>query len=254
MNSIAAFWNKRRVGPAIVVGQATALLGRLTKASFLRNVFVVMTGSAVGQAVGFALSPIISRLFTPADFGVFGSFGAVTGVFGAIVTLDYSLAVMLPRHREDAGQVFVLSCLATLAVTALCATVCLLFPGWVTGLLNARSRWLLALLALAVMAAGFNASFQAWCVRVKAFQHTAASQVVRGLSSNGLQIGFGLAHAGAPGLIISSVLADVLASLNLVRLTRADLPAFLAGVRWQRLKRLAADTVISPSIQRRRTC
>ena len=103
VNSIAAFWSKRRVGPAIVLGQATALLGRLTKASFLRNVFVVMTGSAIGQAVGFALSPVISRLFTPADFGVFGSFGAVTGVFAAIVTLDYSLAVMLPRQQGRSG-------------------------------------------------------------------------------------------------------------------------------------------------------
>ena len=110
-----------------------------------------------------------------------------------------------------------------------------------TGLLNTRSGWLLALLALAVLAGGLNASFQAWCVRVKAFKHTAASQVVRGLSSNGLQVGFGFAQAGAPGLVVSSVLADVLASLNLVRLTRADLPAFLAGVRWQRLKRLAAE-------------
>jgi O-antigen/teichoic acid export membrane protein len=241
LTSIAAFWGKRRVGPALILRQATAVLGRLKKASFLKNVFVVMTGSAIGQAVGFALSPVISRLFTPADFGVFGSFGAVTGVFAAIATLDYSLAVMLPRQREEAGQVFVLSCLATLAVTLLCAAVCLLFPGWVTGLLKTRSTWLLALLVLAVLAGGLNASFQAWCVRVKAFTHTSASQVVRGLSSNGLQVGFGLAQAGAPGLVVSSVLADFLASLNLVRLARADLPGFVAGVRWQRLKQLAAE-------------
>lgn len=214
---------------------------KLKSASFVTNVLVVMTGSAIGQAVGFALSPVISRLFTPADFGVFGSFGAVSGAFAAVATLDYSQAVMLPKQRAEAGQVFVLSCLAVLAVTALCVVVCVVFPDWLTALLKARSRWLLALLVLGVLAGGLNASFQAWCVRVKAFKHTSASQVVRGLSSNGLQIGFGFAQAGAPGLVLSSVLADVAASLNLVRLTRADLAGFLAGVRWQRLKRLAVE-------------
>jgi len=165
----------------------------------------------------------------------------VTGAIAAIATLDYSQAVMLPKQREDAGQVFLLSCLVTLAVTALSAGVCLLFPHWLLGLLETRNGWLLALLVLAVLAAGLNASFQAWCVRVKAFKQTSASQVVRGFSSNGLQVGFGLAQAGATGLILSSVLAEFLASLNLLRLIRGDLRAFLAGARWQRLKELASD-------------
>lgn len=221
--------------------RAMALLGWLRKAPFVRNVLVVMTGSVIGQAIGLALSPIISRLFTPADFGVFGSFGAVTGVIAAVVTLDYSQAIMLPRKREDAGQVFLLSCLATLAVTLVCAAVCLLFPTWLTGLLKTRSDWLLALFVLAVLAGGANASFQAWCVRAKAFKHTSASQVVRGLSANGLQVGFGFAQIGAPGLILSSVLAEFLASLNLLRLMRTDLRALLAAARWERLKQLAAD-------------
>jgi O-antigen/teichoic acid export membrane protein len=217
------------------------VIDQLRKSAFVRNVIVLMTGSVVGQAIGFALSPVISRLFTPADFGVFGSFGAVTGVIGAIVTLDYSQAIMLPRKREDAGQVFLLSCLATLAVTVLCATVCLLAPNWLRMLLNIRSGWLLALIVLAVLAGGLNASLQAWCVRAKAFKHTSASQVVRGLSSNGLQVAFGIAQSGPPGLVASSVLADVLASLNLLRLTLTDLRGFIGGARWNRLKQLAAD-------------
>ena len=202
---------------------AIDLLVRLKNTPFVRNVLVVMTGSVIAQAFGFALSPVISRLFTPADFGVFGSFGAMTGVAGAIATLEYSQAIMLPKRREDAGHVFILSCLSVLAVTLACAALCLLFPNWLLGMLQAQNRWLLALLVLAVLVTGLNASLQAWCVRAKAFTHTSASQVVRGLSSGALQVGLGLARAGAPGLLISNVLAEVLAGLNLLRLTRRDL-------------------------------
>lgn len=200
-----------------------------------------MSGSAVAQAIGFLLAPVISRLFSPADFGVFGAFGAVTGVIAAFVTLDYSQAIMLPKRREDAGQVFILSCLVTLAVSFLCVVACLIVPGWFMGLLQTPNVWMLGLLVLAVLAGGLNASFQAWCVRVKAFKQTSASQIVRGMSSNGLQVGFGFLKAGAPGLIVSSVLADILASLNLLRVLRADLRGFIAAARWERLKSLARE-------------
>ncbi|MCZ7636117.1 MAG: oligosaccharide flippase family protein [Verrucomicrobia bacterium] len=202
---------------------------------------VVMSGSAVAQATGFLLAPVISRLFSPADFGIFGTFGAVTGVITAFVTLDYSQAIMLPKRREDAGQVFILSCLVTLCVSCLCLVACLVVPDLFMELLQTLNGWVLGLLVLAVLAGGLNASFQAWCVRVKAFKQTSVSQVVRGLSSNGLQVAFGSLKAGAPGLIVSSVLAEILASLNLFRVVQAELRGFVAAAHWEQLKSLARE-------------
>lgn len=200
-----------------------------------------MSGSVAAQAVGFALSPVISRLFSPADFGLFGSFLAVAGVLAPVATLDYSQAIILPKEQEEAGQVFLLSCLVTLLVTLACALACLAFPAPLQALFPSRGAWLPSLLVLAVLAGGLNASFQAWCVRVKAFTKTSASQLVRGLSSSGLQVGLGLAQAGAPGLVVANVAAEFLASFNLVRATRAELRALLHSVQWPRLKRLAVE-------------
>ena len=217
------------------------MLAKAKASSFVRNVLVVMAGSVAAQAVGFALSPAISRLFTPADFGVFGSFGAVAGMIAAFATLDYSQAVMLPSDREDAGQVFLLSCIVTLAVTFACGAVCVLLPDLLLGILGTQSGWLLAVLVLAVLAGGLSASFQAWCVRNKAFRRTSSSQLVRGLSSNGLQVCFGFAHTGAPGLVISSVFAELLAGLSLAVVSRGDVRAILIRARWGHLKRLATE-------------
>lgn len=202
---------------------------------------MVLTGSVAAQAIGLAASPVISRLFTPADFGVFGTFGAIASVIATVATLDYAQAIMLPREKEDAGQLFLLSCLVTLAATLVCGTVCIVFREWLLGLFQVQSNWLLALLVAAAAIGGLGASFQAWCVRVKAFRHTSTSQLVRGLSSNGLQVGLGIAHAGAPGLLFGSVLADLLAGLNLLRVVRADLRTFLAQAKWRRFKQLAAE-------------
>lgn len=221
--------------------QVRLFLERLKKSAFVKNLLIVMSGTAAAQAIGFALTPVISRLFSPADFGIFGSFSAIAGIIAAGVTLEYTQAIMLPKEKEDALNLFFVSCLCTLAVSILCLAVCLLFPATIHGLMKTEGAWVLAFLVLATLANGLNSSCQAWCVRVKAFKETSASQVVRSLSSNGMQVGFGVLKGGATGLIISVILADILASINLIRVLLPELAPLHRTIRWDRIKQLAKD-------------
>jgi len=195
----------------------------------------------VAQIFGFALSPIISRLYSPSDFGVFGSFNAVLSVIAAGVTLEYTQAIMLPKEKKDAINLFILSCLSTALISACCLAVCLLAPNFLQGLMKSPNAWILALLVVAILVSGLNLACQAWCVRVKAFKDTSASQVIRSLSSNGSQVALGYLKGGAAGLIVSSVLADMLASLNLARVMFRDLGKLRRDIRWDRMRHLAKD-------------
>jgi lipopolysaccharide exporter len=219
---------------------------RLRLSGFVRNVLVVMSGTAIAQILGFALSPIISRLFTPSDFGIFGSFNSVATIIAAGATMQYSQAIMLPKEKEDAINIFIVSCLSTFIIGFLCLICCLVAPSSVNGFMKTNGIWALALLIIATVIGGINQSCQAWSVRVKAFKHTSASQVIRSISSNGTQIGFGYVTAGAAGLIVSSVLADLLASINLLRVLLPDLSALRQNIRWVRIKQLAKDYLDFP--------
>ncbi len=216
-------------------------LARLRQSAFFRNMLIVMSGTAFAQALGFVLSPVISRLYSPADFGVFGSFTAVLGVITAGVTLEYTQAIMLPKEKDDALNLFVLACLVTAAVGLGCLLACLIAPATMLGLMKSANAWLLVLLVLGVWIGGLNQALQAWCVRVKAFKRTSASQVVRSVSANGLQVGLGWGYAGPLSLIVSSVLADAMANLSLWRGAVADLANHRSEIRWQRIRRLAGD-------------
>jgi lipopolysaccharide exporter len=119
--------------------------------------------------------------------------------------------------------------------------ICLIIPTSLNNLMKTTGIWALALLVAATMVSGLNQSCQAWCVRVKAFKHTAASQVVRSVSSNGAQIGFGIFKGGAAGLIISTVLGNILASINLVRVLLPDIAAMRPSIQWVRMKQLAKE-------------
>lgn len=229
----------------IVVNRARDLmrriLSRLRGPGFVKNVMFVMTGTVAAQAVGFAVSPIISRLFTPFDFGVFGSFSAVLGVISTGVTLEFSSAIMLPKENKDAAGVFVLSCISTILITTCCLVACLFAASQVRNLIQAPSSIFVALLVVAILIGGLQSSVQSWSVRAKAFKEMSASQVIRSLSSNGSQVGLGFIRTGAIGMVLSTVLGDFLAMLSLLRVVLPDLLAFRHSIRWQEIKELARE-------------
>jgi O-antigen/teichoic acid export membrane protein len=217
------------------------LFVKLRKSIFFKNIVVVMAGTGVAQVIGVLLSPIISRLFTPADFGVSSSFVVVSSTIATLATMSYDSAIMLPKEKDHAFNIFSLSILSTVTVSIFCLLFCLIAPATVNGLMKTTGTWPLAVLVFAIMIAGINVSCQAWSVRAKAFRQTSASQMIRSLTANGSRIGFGFLKAGAPGLIISGILGDLLASVNLVRVLLPDLRALRGRVRWGLIKRLARE-------------
>ncbi len=195
-----------------------------------------MSGTAVAQIVGFALTPIISRLFDPGDFGIFGSFSSVLGVVAAGVTLQYSQAIMLPKHDEDAANVFAVSILSVFTISLSGLLMAYVFADWLLELLKAeKSRWLLWFLPLGIYINGINESFQAWCVRRKAFKKTGSSQIVRAGCVNLLQIVSGLFRAGSGGLIASSITANGCASINLAHQVIIDKKMLKKSLSWKHI-------------------
>lgn len=200
-----------------------------------------MSGTALAQVLGYALSPIISRLYSPSDFGIFGSFYAVVTIIAAGITLDYSLAIMLPKEKEDAINLFVLSCFSASIICGICIFLCLLVPGYVQDIIKSPSGWVMVLLIIAIGVDGLNQACQSWCVRLKKFKHTSASQVIRSLSANGTQVGFGYLEGGAPALILGGVLGDLLVSLYLARVVYQDIRKLRDKIRWNRIRKLAKE-------------
>lgn len=216
-------------------------LNKLLKSSFIKNILIVMSGTGAAQIISFALIPIISRLFSPSDFGVFGSFEAIVMVIAAGVTLDYSQAIMLPKERGEAINLFVLSCLSVIIICS-CITIIWLFaPGFLQNLLKFPNKWISGLLIIAVLFKGLNITFQAWCVRIKSFKTTSSSQVIRSLSSKGTQIGLGYLNSGPLALVVGTVIGDALAILNLARVQLRDLSKLRRYIGWARMRQLAGE-------------
>ena len=97
------------------------------KSEFSRNVLTLMTGTTIAQAIPISISPILTRIYTPEDFGIFALFVAISSIFGSIANGRYELAIMLPKKDEDAINIFALGFIITCTISLLLLILVVLF-------------------------------------------------------------------------------------------------------------------------------
>ena len=86
---------------------------------FFKNVSILASGSVVSQAILLAVSPILTRLYTPEQFGNFQLFMSLSLLTGVLVTGKLELAIVLPEREEDGRRVTQTSILLSLIISSL---------------------------------------------------------------------------------------------------------------------------------------
>lgn len=54
-----------------------------------RNVFILISGTLFAQLLPFLISPILTRIFTPQQFGEFGLYFSITMICSVFITARY---------------------------------------------------------------------------------------------------------------------------------------------------------------------
>ena len=185
---------------------------------FLRNVALLAVGSGLAQGLSFLLMPVLSRMYGPADFGLFGCFFAMTGVVGSMITLQYSQALVLPEGDRAAAGLF----LAGAASVTLITLAGMVFIGvssdFVVRLGGSPElgKWLW-LAPIAFVGSGLSQILMAWCTRQKNFSLLSLSQIVNAVVKNGSQILLALGGFMSGGLIVGLLIGEAVTNLMMGR-------------------------------------
>lgn len=180
---------------------------RAPAGGFVRGVLALATGTSIAQALLIAVSPILTRLYSPEDMGVFALFAALSGFLALVGTGRYELAVMLPQDDADADALVIVS----LAVSASFSLLLLLpIVAWRDAIASvlgndAVSPWLL-LLPLSVFVTGAYNALNYWLNRHKRFGRMSVNRVLQSGVGAGGQVVMGAASMGAAGLILGQLL------------------------------------------------
>ena len=97
------------------------------QSEFARNVLTLMTGATIAQAIPVIVSPILTRIYSPSDFGLLSLFVAFSAIFSSIASGRYEMAIMLPKKNEEAINILALGAAITVLMTALVAIIVIVF-------------------------------------------------------------------------------------------------------------------------------
>jgi len=80
----------------------TALRALLPKNAFARGVSVLVGGTAGAQVLTVLAAPLLTRLYSPEDFGLLAVSASLLALIGVISSLRYELAIPLPEANVAA--------------------------------------------------------------------------------------------------------------------------------------------------------
>jgi O-antigen/teichoic acid export membrane protein len=207
----------------------------------VRSVALVAGGTALGQAALVLASPVLTRLYSPGDFGVLAVFTAVVSVLVGVTTLRYELAIPLPEDDDTAVSLLALCLFVVLGTSSLAGIVLFAFGGQITEWTNVPElRPYLWLFPVSLFGAGLYLSFTAWGIRKGAFRQIARARASQGVVPAVIQLGLGFANVGAAGLLFGAAAGQIAGSEALAAPTWRESREALRRTTLQRLRRVAS--------------
>ena len=184
-----------------------------------------MTGTAMAQAIPIAASPILTRLYTPEDFGLLALFLATFSILSTIVTGKYELAIMAPATVSESQTVVFLSLLIAVVIFIITIIPAILFSQEIAAFLGNPdiAPWL-GFVPITVLCLGVYQSIDYWLNRQKNYKQMAINKLGKAGSISLLQLVMGF--LGGVGLIIGHIVGWILAILVIFAKTRLSFREF----------------------------
>lgn len=217
------------------------------KSTYTKNVLTLMTGTSLAQAIPIAISPILTRLYSPEEFGRFAVYMAVAAIASILVTGRYELAILLPRQDRDALHIAALAITLNLAISGLLLAIVIFAAYPIANLLGdpALIPWLYWVPASTLLL-GVYQSLNYWSNRKAQYKRLAISRTVQSGSAALVQLGSGNAGIGAAGLVGGQIAGQVLATGVLGRLIWSEDHGLIRTLRFPRMLALARRYINFP--------
>jgi O-antigen/teichoic acid export membrane protein len=196
------------------------MLRKIPRKGFAIDVLTLMTGTTIAQAIPLALSPVITRIYSPADLGALALYMSVVSIISNIVTLKYELAIILPEKDEDSASLVVVSLMLSLVISLVFFICILIFGNRIFALFGEKAtniKYWLYLTPLSILFIGIYNSFNYWSNRKLHYKRLAISRIFQSSGMTGTQICVGIFKQEALGLFVGDIVGRLSSIFVLMR-------------------------------------
>lgn len=198
----------------------------LGKNKFIRAVAVLAGGTAMGQMILVAALPVLTRLYSPDDFGALAVYVAILGIISTIACLRYEVAIPLPVEDKDAINLLVISLVGAFLVSLLVGLFLFALPrNYLLFLGNEKLFNFIWLVPIGIWLAGSYGALQYWATRKKNFSLIGRAKIGQAISGVVVQVGLGWVGVATVGLLLGHMVSNGAAAfgfaLRVIRQSRS---------------------------------
>lgn len=177
------------------------------RGGFLKSISILVGGTAFAQALGVLVLPIITRIYSPAEFAIFAVYSSIVSMIAVTSCLRFQIAIPLPKKDEDALCLFLFGLLSNIVFTSLIIIVIFLFEDQLLKIIKQSELspyiWFIP---IGVFLSGLYGLLQYWTTRKKQFSIIAKTRMTQSITSSLVQISGGYFGYGVAGLILGQVI------------------------------------------------
>lgn len=170
---------------------------------------MLTSGTAFAQILTIALTPIVTRIYPPEEYGVLSIYVTIVTLISIGAALDYQLAIPIAKNEENAYNIIVLACSVLLIVSIVIVILLLIGGEWFLNILNSPTLVdYMYLIPLGIFFVTLYKILMAWSQRVKDFKSITKTKITQSIFSNIGRIGFGFMNLGPVGLLLSHIIGQ----------------------------------------------
>jgi O-antigen/teichoic acid export membrane protein len=186
--------------------------------SFSQNLAFTFSGNVLAILIGFAFTPILTRIYSPEAYGMFSLFIALGQNVGSIATLQFTRAFVIVESEDAFRSLWITTLVSSVVFSILSGIVLLLYGDAVLGFFQAESLSpFLVLIPIAIFLNAFNDIIRSWSIRLKEFRRGSYVRMSSTLASRLSSVSLGFFTSGSViGLLVGELMYKTIDSVFLI--------------------------------------
>ena len=185
------------------------MLQHISKDSIKKRILLLTSGTFIAQCINIGLTPLITRIYKPEEYGIISVFTSVLLLFTILGTLNYELAIPISANDRESYNIIILS-IIILSFTSLLIVIALFFWGDVFLMLLQAEKIIRYkyMIPLGVFMIGFYSVLTQWSLRKKLIYDLSRTKITQAFFQNVITIILGVLKFGSIGLIIGRIVGQ----------------------------------------------
>lgn len=186
----------------------------------LNNIYVLLTGTVVAQLIPVIVSPLLTRIYTPSEFGMLAIFMSCATVFSIFANFRLDAAIMSAENPKEKSILKNLSLLSTTLFTIFLIILFIIFDDFFKSLYSGiEYKFILFFIPIYVFLFGLNQVYTYICNSNGDYKIISKSKVDKNISISLIQILLGFNKLGLLGLLLGNILGFLLPFFRMRKFT-----------------------------------